>query len=109
MPAAIPSKATIRGATMSSASRHGPDRGLQGNPTDGYSIEVNPDVDPHQDLGILFVHEVEAGVTLRRGPASNGGDPLAPVEEVYRFRVLRGQVSCSGSMARFSPPGRASS
>ena len=90
--AAIPSPATTRGATMSFASRsRGPTAGCKGTRRTGTRSTRNLGSDTSQDLGVLFPNEVQAGVTLRRGPASNGGDPLAPVEEVYRFRVLRGQ------------------
>ena len=57
----------------------GPDRGISGNMTDGYSIVSQAGQGVPQDLGVLFPDELQAGVTILRYPES-GTDPGAVLD-----------------------------
>src|SRR5262249_55533787 len=44
-----------------------------------------------QDLGVLFPDELQAGLTVRRGPGSGAGAASAPTEDDYVIQILQNQ------------------
>jgi hypothetical protein len=50
----------------------------------------NESLETAQDLGVLFPHELQSGVTLVRNAATNAGQP-ADADDYFRFEVLQTQ------------------
>ena len=67
----------------------GPARGDQGDPLT--RTAAFPASGP-QDLGILFPHELETGVTLTRDGTADATGAPAGTEDDYRFQVLQQQT-----------------
>ncbi|HLJ95345.1 MAG TPA: Ig-like domain-containing protein, partial [Gemmataceae bacterium] len=78
----------------------GPTRGSNGNPLQWYDQEPNDSVNQPQDLGVLFPHELQSGVTITRDPSLDPGTTYADSADYYRFQVLQSRdyiVSLSGT------------
>ncbi len=69
----------------------GPARGSDGNPLRWLTQEPNDDAGHAQDLGILFPHELQAGVIVVRDFTAAPGEPPADGADYYRFEVLQFQ------------------
>ncbi len=74
----------------------GPARGAVGDPLAWNSLDGNDDPAAPQDLGVLFPHELQTGVTVTRAAAAGAADTA----DAYRFQALQGQtygLSLSGA------------
>jgi methionine-rich copper-binding protein CopC len=69
----------------------GPDRGVSGNMTDGYTLAARVGSASPQDLGVLFPDELQAGLTISRGPESGAGAASASTEDDYVIQFLQNQ------------------
>ena len=69
----------------------GPDRDISGNMTDGYTIVSQAGQGVPQDLGVLFPDELQAGVTVIRGPESGTSPASATTEDDYVIQLLQNQ------------------
>jgi methionine-rich copper-binding protein CopC len=69
----------------------GPDRGVSGNMTDGYSIASQVGQANAQQIGILFPDEIQAGVTITRGPESGVSSAPDSMQDEYVIKVLQTQ------------------
>jgi hypothetical protein len=79
---------------------NGPPRGTNGNPLQWYDHEPNDSVSQPQDLGVLFPHELQTGVTITRDPSRDPGTTYADTADNYRIQVLQSRdyiLSLSGS------------
>ncbi len=65
----------------------GPDRGISGNMTDGYTIVSQAGSGVTQNLGVLFPDELQAGVTVIRGPDPGATQAPATTEDDYVNRA----------------------
>ncbi len=81
----------------------GPDRGISGNMTDGYTVLSQAGDGVPQDFGVLFPDELQAGVTIIRGPQS-GASPANPsISDQYEIQLLQ-QQSYSFTLSGDLPP-----
>jgi methionine-rich copper-binding protein CopC len=69
----------------------GPDRGLSGDATDGYTIASSAAQGGAQAIGALFPDELQAGVTIVRGPESAGAAGASATSDTYVIQVLQYQ------------------
>ncbi len=79
---------------------NGPDRGITGNPSQGYTIASQYGGNVAQQVGTLFPDELVAGVTIVRSPESSPAASSSPPEDRYAIQVLQNQqyaISFSGS------------
>jgi methionine-rich copper-binding protein CopC len=77
----------------------GPDRDISGNMTDGYTVQSGAGQGVPQDLGVLFPRELQAGVTVIRGPESGNSPASATTADEYVIQLLQNQeysVTLSG-------------
>lgn len=65
----------------------GPDRGSADDVTTWLNQPANDSADQPQDLGVLFPHEIQAGVHLVREALATASDS----DDFYRFEVLQNQ------------------
>jgi methionine-rich copper-binding protein CopC len=70
----------------------GPERGTAGNPLLWSDQEPNDDVTAPQDLGLLFPHELQAGVTVVRDFTANPPSAPADSADFFRFQVLQNRT-----------------
>jgi hypothetical protein len=63
-----------------------------GDPAAGYTIASQADAATLQDLGTLFPHELQAGVTLTRDAGQDPGQAPSDTSESYRFHVLQDET-----------------
>ena len=68
-----------------------PDRGISGNMTDGYTVVSQAEQGVPQDLGVLFPDQLEAGVTVIRGPESGPSPASSTTEDDYVIQLLQNQ------------------
>ena len=83
----------------------GPDRGISGNLIDGYSVTSRAGDGVAQDLGVLFPDELQAGVTVIRGPQTDTGTEDASTEDVYVIQLLQSQHYSFALSGNNLPPG----
>jgi len=69
----------------------GLDRGISGNITDGYTVQSQAGQGVPQDLGVLFPLELQAGVTVIRGPESGTSPASSPTADEYVIQLLQNQ------------------
>jgi methionine-rich copper-binding protein CopC len=69
----------------------GPKRDISGEMTDGYTIVSHAAQGVPQDLGVLFPNEIQAGVTVVRGPDAGASAALPTMEDDYLIQVLQSQ------------------
>ena len=69
----------------------GPDRGISGNMTDGYTVLSQAGDGAPQDLGVLFPDELQAGVTIIRGPESGTSLANPSTTDQYEIQLLQQQ------------------
>ena len=69
----------------------GPARDISGNMTDGYTIVSQAGRGVTQDLGVLFPDELQAGVTVIRGPEPGASPASATTEDDYVIQLLQSQ------------------
>jgi methionine-rich copper-binding protein CopC len=69
----------------------GPPREISGNMTDGYTIVSQVGGGFTQDLGVLFPNELQAGVTVSRGPDPGASAALPTTQDVYAIQLLQNQ------------------
>src|SRR5262249_28134835 len=69
----------------------GPDRGVSGNMTDGYTLAARLGTASRQDLGVLFPDELQAGLTISRGPESGAGAASYFREDDYGIPLFQNQ------------------
>ena len=69
----------------------GPERAISGNMTDGYTVVSQAEQGVPQDLGVLFPRELQAGVTVIRGPDAGTSPPPATTEDDYVIQLLQSQ------------------
>jgi hypothetical protein len=70
----------------------GPARGTAGDPLLWSDQEPNDTVAAPQDLGVLFPHELQAGVTVARDFTAAPASAPADTADYYRFAVLQGET-----------------
>jgi hypothetical protein len=70
----------------------GPDRGISGDMADGYTIVSQVGQTNPQPIGILFPDELQAGVTIRRGPESTTSPTAYSLQDEYVIQILQSQV-----------------
>jgi hypothetical protein len=69
-----------------------PPPGTHEDPLNWSSLEPNDHFARPQDLGILFPHEFQEGITITRGPIPAGADSPTDTRDFYRFQVIRDQT-----------------
>jgi len=70
----------------------GPGRGITGDCSSGFVVDEPAGQPTTQNLGVLFPHEWQAGITVVRD-ATGGSDQTSPrLEDVYDFQVLQDQT-----------------
>jgi methionine-rich copper-binding protein CopC len=69
----------------------GPDRGISGNMTDGYTIASQVGQTNPQTIGVLFPDELQAGVTITRGPEPAASPAADSPQDEYVIQVLQHQ------------------
>ena len=69
----------------------GPDRGISGNMTDGYTVDSQAGHGVTQDLGVLFPDELQAGVTIIRGPEPGTSPASSSTQDEYVIQLLQNQ------------------
>ena len=69
----------------------GPARVISGNMTDGYTIASQAGSGVTQDLGVLFPDELQAGVTINRGPDPGASTAPTTTEDDYTIQLLQNQ------------------
>jgi methionine-rich copper-binding protein CopC len=70
---------------------HGPERALSGNMTVGYSVTSQVGQTNPQPIGVLFPDELQAGVTITRGPESGTSPASSSTEDDYVIQLLQNQ------------------
>ena len=70
---------------------NGPERGVSGNMTAGYAIAAQVGQTNPQPIGVLFPDELQAGVTITRGPESTASSSLDSMQDEYVIQVLQTQ------------------
>jgi hypothetical protein len=63
-----------------------------GDPVAGYTVAAQADAARLQDLGTLFPHELQAGVTVTRDDSQDPDLAPADTSESYRFQVLQDET-----------------
>ncbi len=63
-------------------------RGREGDPLNYLAIEPNDDLETPQDLGVIFPHEWQSGITISREASEANADSVTDQADVYRFEVL---------------------
>jgi methionine-rich copper-binding protein CopC len=84
----------------------GPERAIAGDTTDGYTVASRAEQGVSQDLGVLFPRELQAGVTVIRGPDSGTTEWPATTEDDYVIQLLQSQ-NYSFTLSGDSLPGGA--
>jgi len=69
----------------------GPARGISGNMTDGYTVVSQAGQGIAQNLGVLFPDELQAGVTIIRGPESGNSLASSTTADEYVIQLLQSQ------------------
>jgi methionine-rich copper-binding protein CopC len=67
------------------------DRAISGNASEGYTVESTAGDGVPQDLGVLFPRELQAGVTVIRGPGSVTSPATGATEDDYVIQLLQSQ------------------
>ena len=83
----------------------GVDRGLAGELASGFTVTPRSVGDQPLDLGVLFPHELQAGITVARDASWDQGQELPRVEDQYRFQVLQQQTYGFSLAGRDLPDG----
>jgi methionine-rich copper-binding protein CopC len=68
-----------------------PERVISGNMIDGYTVDSTAGEGVPQDLGVLFPRELQAGVTVIRGPDSATSPAPGTTEDDYVIQLLQNQ------------------
>ncbi len=69
----------------------GPSRDITGNMTDGYMVDAVAGDGVPQDVGTLFPDELQAGVTIVRGPAAATSPAPAATGDEYTIQLMQSQ------------------
>ncbi len=69
----------------------GPDRGISGNMTAGYTIQSQAGQGVPQDIGVLFPRELQAGVTVIRSAGSTSSPTPSPTQDEYVIQLIQNQ------------------
>jgi methionine-rich copper-binding protein CopC len=67
----------------------GPDLGISGNVTDGYTVPSQAGDGGTQDLGVLFADELDSGLTIIRGPGPGTSSSPMSTSDSYTFQLLQ--------------------
>ena len=66
-----------------------PAGGISGNSTDGYTVNSQAGDGAPQNLGVLFADELDAGVTIIRGPEPGTSSPSTSTSDNYVIQLLQ--------------------